>query len=525
MKALKTISSSMNARCFAVCMGMALILGLFTIAWSSQAMAADLELNDQSGGLGSSITYTLSVNNTPNPVSSLNVDVEFDQTTLQYEGADFSGTLMEDFAMKLVNPSEGVLHAGGITTNPIPAGSSGDLVKLTFTVIGDQNHKLTLSALLADINGWTTKDGSFGFIGLSIQPASATLSLGGKVEFKVEPENLGTPPFTWRVDGVEVQTGDSRTLNYEATKAGKYTIAVEDADGQLAEATATVEEGIELMIEPSLVSLCVGAKIALTVAPEGAGIPPFSWYVDGVEVQADDSPTFTYEATESGEYTITMEDSAGKSAEATATVKQEDNTGSLDIPGKVAPPGGTVTIPVRIQDAPEKVSALGFDVLFDPKVLTFEGAYFTGTLLDDFDHKDVIELADGRLRVAGFTTSNAIAMGTTGNVVYLTFGANYQECTASTLDLADLVDHIAGWSASGGHLLGGCGCDGDVNRDGSITPLDALSAFEKYLSICPTTSGIPCEEVCCDVTGEKECTPLDALCMFKKYLELPGCLD
>lgn len=60
-------------------------------------------------------------------------------------------------------------------------------------------------------------------------------------------------------------------------------------------------------------------------------------------------------------------------------------------------------------------------------------------------------------------------------------------------------------------------CKCDLNGDGTITPQDALCAFQKYLGICPTTCG-PCEEVCCDVNQDGSCTPADALCTFQEYL-------
>ena len=68
-------------------------------------------------------------------------------------------------------------------------------------------------------------------------------------------------------------------------------------------------------------------------------------------------------------------------------------------------------------------------------------------------------------------------------------------------------------------------CDGDVNGDGEITPVDALCAFETYLEICPTSCDIPCEDICCDVTQDGDCTPADALEIFREYLGLPSCLD
>ncbi|MDM8523057.1 hypothetical protein QUF80_06750 [Desulfococcaceae bacterium HSG8] len=64
-------------------------------------------------------------------------------------------------------------------------------------------------------------------------------------------------------------------------------------------------------------------------------------------------------------------------------------------------------------------------------------------------------------------------------------------------------------------------CPGDINGDGEITPQDAQCAFEKWANICPTSCGIPCDEVCADVNGDEKCTVRDTLCIFHKYFEKP----
>ena len=66
-------------------------------------------------------------------------------------------------------------------------------------------------------------------------------------------------------------------------------------------------------------------------------------------------------------------------------------------------------------------------------------------------------------------------------------------------------------------------CECDVSGDGSITPQDALCAFQCYLGICPTACG-SCEEICplCDVDDSGQVTPADALCIFQEYLGI-GC--
>jgi len=427
--------------------GMLAVFGLLAFPWAGKSLAAQLELDGQMGGLGSTVTFTLAVNNAPNDVASLGVDIGYCETVLEFESADFTGGLLESFSFKDVsNPSPGVLRLGAFTAGaPMPAGASDTLVTLGFTVIGDQDCILPLSDLKDDIMGWSTKDGIFTYIEFAIDPAAVTMCEGASVEFTIVPEGIGTPPFTWLVDDVEVQSSDSRTFVYMGPEAGVHIIKVEDLVGLTAQATATVEA--------------------------------------------------------------------------------EDDTGALDIPAASGKGGANVTIPVRMQNAPNPVNSLGFDVRYDPAILTYVSADFAGTLLADWPFKDASNPSAGLVRVGGFTADEPIGAGTSGDVVYLTFIVTCEDCTSTKLALEELKDHLDGWNASEGCFLACCLCSGDVNGDGEITPLDALCAFEKYLEICPTSCEMACEDVCCDVNGDGECTPLDALCIFLKYLELPSCLD
>ena len=156
-----------------------------------------------------------------------------------------------------------------------------------------------------------------------------------------------------------------------------------------------------------------------------------------------------------------MEDSSGLSAQATVNVEAEDDTGELDIPGSCGAAGDTLTVPVRIQDAPNTVVSLGFDITFDTDILQFVGADFSGTLLEGFDFKDVGNPSPGRLRVGGFEAGqDTIATGASGDVVNLIFTLTCEDCTGTQLELSELKDDIATWSATGNCLLACCRCLG-----------------------------------------------------------------
>ena len=199
----------------------------------------------------------------------------------------------------------------------------------------------------------------------------------------------------------------------------------------------------------------------------------------------------------------------------------EDNTGSLDIATTQGRYERNTSASIRIQNAPNKVNSFGFDIVFDSKSLTYTG-FTKGTLVQDFEYFDVNLIADGVLRCGGFDSDKPININDTGNVLCLEFNV-LQKANSTKIELTDLEDDINTWTFSHGCFQPGC--TGDVNKDGKITPQDALCAFDKYMGTCPTSCEIPCNEICGDVNYDNEVTPADALCIFNKYLEKPSCLD
>jgi Tol biopolymer transport system component len=207
----------------------------------------------------------------------------------------------------------------------------------------------------------------------------------------------------------------------------------------------------------------------------------------------------------------------------------EDDTGSLDIVGSTGQCGGSVKIPVRIQNAPNEGGSIGLEFKYDSAILTYKG-FKKGPLVKNFGEPlgdfDVNLISDGLLRIGGYRSVSGIAPGSSGVLVYLKFDIA-DECDSSVLELGALTDDIGSWTASPGcfTLASEPECTGDVNIDGEITPADALCAFEKYMTICPTSCGIECDDLCGDVNGDGETTPADALCIFNKYLGKASCMD
>jgi hypothetical protein len=141
------------------------ILVLALVLMPMAAMAAVLEIDDQEGAKDAEVTFAISVNNPPTGTDNLAMDIAFEPDVLRYVSADFSGTLLESWDTKQVtNPEPGVLRLNANTGhNPINGGAKGTLVKIKFTVAGDESFDLAIKNLKSGVSKWDTKGGNFKF--------------------------------------------------------------------------------------------------------------------------------------------------------------------------------------------------------------------------------------------------------------------------------------------------------------------------------------------------------------------------
>ena len=212
------------------------------------------------------------------------------------------------------------------------------------------------------------------------------------------------------------------------------------------------------------------------------------------------------------------DDTTGCSPVAETGKCTEADSGNLDIVGVSGRRGDEVRVAVRIQSAPNDVTALGCKVTYDATVLEYSG-FDAGDLVKSFTLFSVNSSSPGTLRIGGMASDKGILKGASGCLVYVKFiirGGREGECFP--LQLQDMKDHIAHFSQTGACVCVLRNCTGDLNGDGEITPLDALIAFNCYLGAGPCFD-------CVDVNQDGEVTPADAFCLFKRYLEQPSCLD
>ena len=138
-----------------------MVLGLVPLA----AMAAVLEIDDQEGAKDAEVTFTVSVNNPPTGTDTLAMDIAFDPDVLRFVSADFSGTLLESWDTKqATSPEAGIVRLNARTGhNPINGGAKGAVVKIKFTVVGDESFDLSIKNVKSGVSNWDAKGGNFKF--------------------------------------------------------------------------------------------------------------------------------------------------------------------------------------------------------------------------------------------------------------------------------------------------------------------------------------------------------------------------
>ncbi len=165
-----------------------------------------------------------------------------------------------------------------------------------------------------------------------------------------------------------------------------------------------------------------------------------------------------------------------------------DPAGALDIMGAQATleEGAIIRVPINLRNAykpdpANDVYALGFDVAYDTQVLDFV-AFELGALLAGFTMTGDNEIAEGVIRIGGFSYDDPISADEEGVLGYLTF-QYFSSPRCAVLEPYNLKDHIETWSAPLGYLLPGvaptadAGEDRDVKENALVT-LDGSDSFD-----------------------------------------------
>jgi hypothetical protein len=186
-------------------------------------------------------------------------------------------------------------------------------------------------------------------------------------------------------------------------------------------------------------------------------------------------------------------------------------------------PLDTIVIDVLIYNSLSPIDAGGFDLTYDPSVLTFMYCV-PGDLTEGWDYFRGSDRGN-YVRIGGFdlVPIPQWTSGTFARVYFVHDICGIEASGAVNLCPQNLTDDLLTLGPEcGEYRFEKYYANGDVNDDGNVTPGDALCAFKGYLSFpLPPEGdcGLPGWDVRSDVNCSRDLTPADALCIFENWLE------
>ena len=135
------------------------------ISMPPAAPAASLTLYVKPSGITySSVSFALTVHDAPNYVEAFSLEVWYDPNILEFESFE-KGELAKQFIVfNASTPESGVVRVAGFAPSEgtgISEGASGELAVLCFGLITPcVATNLNLRALIDDVEGWDTEDGT-----------------------------------------------------------------------------------------------------------------------------------------------------------------------------------------------------------------------------------------------------------------------------------------------------------------------------------------------------------------------------
>ena len=197
--------------------------------------------------------------------------------------------------------------------------------------------------------------------------------------------------------------------------------------------------------------------------------------------------------------------------------------------------GASVKVPVLVKIPQgdttqyDPITSFGFDIVYSGQHL-FYVDYETANAAIPFESNGIFSVdssTNGLIQIQASTTGQGYEATQSGDyLIYLNFQVNMQ-AEQYNINIRNISGDIIDWPIENGKFT--AGYNGDINGDNMVTPMDALCAFEKFMSFdgtcLSTTCNIPCSEVQCDVNADGKCTPADAFCIMNKYMQDANCID
>ena len=167
-----------------------------------------------------------------------------------------------------------------------------------------------------------------------VQPQNTKVKEGEPLTLSVTATGSAPLSYQWIFEGLKIEDATNSVYEVEAAKAsdaGRYIVTVTNPYGSVTSSIATVRvTGITPVVEPPVitwqpadVTVDEGSSFALSVTASGTEPLAYQWFKDGTVIEG--ATTSVYEVTtaqtsDSGSYTVTVSNTAGKAESSTALV-------------------------------------------------------------------------------------------------------------------------------------------------------------------------------------------------------------
>lgn len=199
---------------------------------------------------------------------------------------------------------------------------------------------------------------------IATQPASISVNPGQTGTLTVTAN--GTPPlaYQWSKDGTALSSGTGATLtltNAQTTDAGNYTVKITNTYGNVTSSAAAVTVTSSpipptITAQPQSVTVNAGDNASFSVAAYGSSPLAYQWNKNGTAVAGATSTSLTLSsvaATDAGNYTVTLTNSAGTVTSSAATLSVNTKPAFTTQPTSVVTAaGGNVTFTVAATGNP-----------------------------------------------------------------------------------------------------------------------------------------------------------------------------
>ncbi|MBI5772017.1 MAG: immunoglobulin domain-containing protein, partial [Verrucomicrobia bacterium] len=182
--------------------------------------------------------------------------------------------------------------------------------------------------------------------GITTQPASQTVAVGGSVTFAIAA--IGTPPlaYQWRKDGIAIPGATNASLSLadvQLADAGSYVAVATNATGSATSGAAVLTVNAVLpaiTTPPGNQTVVAGTSVTFSVTATGAPAPTYQWRKGGVNIAGATNGSLTLanvQIGDAGSYDVIVSNTAGSVTSGAATL-------TVNVPPVISTPPASQTV-------------------------------------------------------------------------------------------------------------------------------------------------------------------------------------